>query len=172
MSNYKPTESHQDITLEYSKNDPTNVEAIFFDENNTRYYFSNELGHKIISGSVKRPMTKKEYKESLDKLIKKAASTQNRDQILDEIINLDFGLGHANSTFEITKPLLSDSDQTILILNQGISRYLYSPNANTVFHIDRSKHINGSFIDGSEKNNVVQILTHSKTIQRKMLRAN
>lgn len=159
-------------TLEASPLDPTKAQAIFFDNETKRYYFSNNLGHKVISGGTERPMTKKEYKDTCQKMTSYALETNN-ETLLDEIIKLDFKLGHANSTFEISKSYQCTSLTGTLIFNQGLARYIYNPDSDSVFHINHSKQINGTFLtNGPEKEAIVKTLTTSKTMQKKLQSTN
>lgn len=160
--------------LELSPNDPEKVQAIIFDDEGKRYYFSNELGHKVINSSAEhRPMSKKEYKEVYSKMVEKTISnSDDSEQILDEIIKLDFGIGHANSTFQINKPCVGGNRLGSLIINIGCARYIYNADANTVFHIDHSKRITGYFMhDGPEKDGIIHTLTSSKTMAKKIAQA-
>lgn len=169
FKNIDLTESHIPV-LEMSTSDPEKVQAITFNEGGKKYYFSNELGHKVITSGEERPMTKKEYRQVLQSMTEKTLeNADNPDQILDELIQLDFGIGHANSTFQINKPCIGENRTGALIINQGFARYIYNADSNTVFHIDHSKHINGSFMqEGSEKDKIIHTLTTSKTLQKKL----
>lgn len=156
-------------TLEQSHEDPTKVQAIFFDQGHKRFYFSNEQGHKVIEQAQVRPMTKKEYVSGYRQMVADTLADPTAEPVLDELLKLDFGIGHANSTFEITKPCLRVEKEVVQIFNRGTSRFIYNTANNTVYHINRSKNINGFFLpDGPEKQQVIKILTNSKTIQAKM----
>ena len=156
--------------LELAPNDPEKVQAIIFIEDRKKYYFSNELGHKVISSSDERPMTKKEYKTILETMTRKTLeNAENPDKILDELIQLDFGMGHSNSTFQINRPCVGTDRIGALIFNSGTSRYIYNADVGTVFHIDHANHINGHFMqDGPDKDRIIGTLTSSKTLQKKI----
>ena len=117
-------------------------------------------------------MTKREYKEVHTLMILKTlerADQKTQDQILPELLKLDFSLGHANSTFEINRPCIGGDRIGALIINKGLARYIYNADSNTVFHIDHSKKINGHFMqDGPEKDEIIDTITSSKTLQKKM----
>lgn len=156
-------------TLEQSPEDPTKVQAIFFDQDHKRYYFSNDQGHKVIEQNLVRPMTKKEYISGFQQMLTDTLAEPTTEPILDELLKLDFGIGHANSTFEVTRPCLSVGTEVVQIFNKGTSRFIYNIANDTVYHINRSKNINGLFLpDGPEKEQVIKILTTSKTMQAKM----
>ena len=158
-------------TLETAPNEPDKIQAVYYDKDGKRYYFSNELGHKVYSPNAGgRPMTRREYKEIHTLMILKTLEkAKGQDQILQELLKLDFGLGHANSTFEINKPCIGGDRIGALIINKGFARYIYNADSNTVFHIDHSKHINGCFMpEGPEKDKIIETLTSSKTLQKKM----
>ncbi len=158
-------------TLEIAPNEPDKIQAVYYDKDGKRYYFSNELGHRVYSPNTDgRPMTKREYREIHTLMILKTLErAEEQDQILQELLKLDFGLGHANSTFEINKPCIGGDRIGALIINRGLARYIYNADSNTVFHIDHSKHINGYFMqDGPEKDEIIETLTSSKTLQKKM----
>lgn len=152
-------------TLEMSCEDPTKSQAIFYDEGNKRYYFSNDLGHKVIGFSSVRPMTKKEYKSIYDKMVKAFLENPSDEPILDEIVGLDFGRGHANSTFEIARPCNCSNSAPTQIFHQGEDRYLYNSDHESLYY--SNGHFNGSFLEGTEKERIVKILEKSKTMQRK-----
>lgn len=160
-------------TLETVPNKPDEIQAVYYDKDGKRYYFSNELGHKVYTAnSDGRPMTKREYKEVHTLMILKTlerADQKTQDQILPELLKLEFSLGHANSTFEINRPCIGGDRIGALIINKGLARYIYNADSNTVFHIDHSKHINGHFMqDGPEKDEIIDTITSSKTLQKKM----
>lgn len=169
LKNIDLAETHLPI-LEVSTSDPNKVQAIIFNEGGKRYYFSNELGHKVITSAEERPMSKKEYKEALQRMTEKTMdNAEDPDQIMDELIKLDFGMGHANSTFQINRPCIGDNRIGALIINRGFARYIYNADSNTVFHIDHSRNINGSFMkEGSEKDEIIHTLTTSKTLRKKI----
>lgn len=158
-------------TLETVPNKPEEVQAIYYDKDGKRYYFSNELGHKVYTAnSDGRPMTRREYKEIHSLMILKTLEkAEDKDQILQELLKLDFSLGHANSTFEINRPCIGGDRIGALIINKGLAKYIYNADSNTVFHIDHSKHINGHFMkEGPEKDDIIDTITSSKTLQKKI----
>lgn len=159
-------------TLELAPNDPEKVQAIIFYEDGKKYYFSNELGHKVISSSEERPMSKKEYNNIMKKMTEKTLENAEKpDEILDQLIQLDFGTGHANSTFQINRPCVGSEKIGALIFNVGSARYIYNTDGYnaTVFHIDHGKNINGHFMpDGPDKDRIITTLTNSKTLQKKI----
>lgn len=153
-------------TRERSADDPTKSQAIFYDEGNKRYYFSNELGHKVIAHSTERPMEKQEYKNIYDKMVRVLLENPSDEPILDEIVGLNFDRGHANSTFEVTRPCQCTTEAATQIFNRGTNRYIYNSDNNTVYYSDGR--LNGSFLAGEEKESIIKVLTKSKTMQRKL----
>ena len=88
--------------------------------------------------------------------------------IADQGLNLDFSLGHANSTFEVVCSCSGLSKIGALALNIGTGRYLYNQDANTVFHIDHSKLINGTMMRSPEKDEIIRKISSSKTMTKKI----
>lgn len=137
-----------------------------------KYVFSNELGHKVMSlnNSDKRPMTKTEFKEIRAKMASSIIKSDTiPEALVAELENLDFGLGHANGTFEVVTACLSKTKVGALVINLGHARYIYNQDANTVFHIDHSKRIIGNFMqEGPEKAKIIDKITSSKTMAKKL----
>ena len=151
---------------------PEETEAITFNQNGKKYYFSNELGHKVIyeGGYAQRAMTKKEFKEIRAKMLSKTktSETEEKDSILKQIVNLDFAEGHANKTFEIARSLRAQTGIGALIINIGNTRYIYNQEAGTVLHIDHSKRISGRMLQGDEKTQIIDKINSSKTMAKKI----
>lgn len=178
MKSYQTIENYEILNnttipkLVFSKKEPTKVKAITFTDNGKTYYFSNEFGHRVSSykESVQRPMTKKEYKVILAKMIRNTTLYGiDSDIFLEEISKLDFAEGHANKTFEIITPCLSPSKIHSLVMNLGNARYIYNQGENTVLQIDHSKRINGIFLpDGPEKDRIISKISSSKTMTKKI----
>ncbi len=146
------------------------VTAIIFDYNKKRYVLSNELGHKVISSPEERPMTKKEFKKIIEIIAEKTfEKPKTQDEILDALIELDFGLGHANSVFQVNRPCIGLPGVCALIINKGSARYIFNQEGNQVYHINYAQHINGHFLpDGEEKENIINTLKTSKTLKKKL----
>ena len=158
----------------YDKDNHENPSAIVYNYAGKKYIFSNEEGHKVSLpyGHTSRPMTKKEFKDICTIMLNNLAQYGNDEAlILSEIEKLDFGIGHANSTFEVIKSSMEMSKISALALNIGTGRYLYNQNANTVYHIDHSKLINGIMMKSPEKDEIIKKITGSKTMTKKITRA-
>ena len=158
----------------YDRDNPEQIKALAYNKDGKRYYFSNEEGHKVYSEDRRscRPMTKREFKDICTLMLEQAGSYgETEATILAQIENLDFGLGHANSTFEVVLSCMSLHRIGALALNIGTSRYLYNQEAETVFHIDHSKLINGTMLKSPEKDAIIQKITSSKTMTKKINQA-
>ena len=159
------------LSLIFEKNTPEEVEAIEYKKDGLHYYFSNAKGHKVYSYDrcICRPMTKKEFKSICTEMLDNLDSYGEQEFIiLAEIEKLDFSLGHANSTFEVIRSWSSTSKLGTLALNIGTGRFLYNIDANTVFHIDHSKFINGTMLKSPEKDEIIKKITTSKTMTKKI----
>lgn len=150
------------------------IYAIAFHQDNKRYIFSNEYGHLVIynGGHSKKPMTKREYEEIRNQMINNVIklNKEKRDIYLDEIITLDFSIGHANAVFEVHNHDYSDQTTiSSLIINIDNMRYVYSPENNTVLkvNIDRTSP-SGYITSKREKDEIIHKLTTSKTIRKKI----
>ena len=159
-------------TLITSKSDPTQVIGLAFIDDGKKYYFSNDQGHKVIQqiGLEERPMTKNEFKEIRAKMAASIIShPEFSEELVAELEKLNFKQGHANGTFEIVTPCMSTSKIGALVINLGNARYIYNQDANTVFHIDHSKRINGAFLqEGQEKEEIIHKISSSKTMAKKI----
>ena len=168
---YSVEEKLNKPTIIFEKNNEEEVKALEYEREGKHYYFSNEEGHKVYSYDRRsiRPMTKREFKsictEMLDNLDTYGVESS---LILAEIEKLDFSLGHANSTFEVVCSCSGLSKIGALALNIGTGRYLYNQDANTVFHIDHSKLINGTMMKSPEKDEIIKKITSSKTMTKKI----
>ena len=147
--------------------------AMAFHKDGKRYFFSNDEGHTVISdgGTKNRPMSKKEF-ENVVKLMIDASikcDTKKRKKYLDEIAKLDFSLGHANATFEVYADLEKPSKINFLAINLGNLRYVYEQETGNVLkvHVDRTSP-NGYMLDGPEKNEIINKITSSKTMAKKI----
>lgn len=151
---------------------PEVTEAITYNQNGRKYYFSNELGHKVIfdGGFEQRPMTKKEFKVMRAVMLSKAktSSMEEKDSILEQITKLDFAEGHANKTFEVASSHRAQTGIGALVINIGNTRYIYNQEAGTVLHIDHSKRINGRMLQGEEKEQIIDKINSSKTMAKKL----
>lgn len=157
--------------LIFEKDNPEEVKAIEYAFDGKHYYFSNKEGHKVYSYDKRshRPMTKREFKKACTNMLDNLESYGEQSTlILSEIENLDFSLGHANSTFEVVCSCSGLSKIGALALNIGTGRYLYNQDANTVFHIDHSKLINGTMMKSPEKDEIIKKITSSKTMTKKI----
>lgn len=155
-----------------NQENPDEIIAVTFEDNGQKYYFSNTQGHKVMTtrNSSQRPMTKDEFNQIRRKMIGNTIQCNpNPNKTLEELAKLDFSLGHANCTFQIITSPLERSNLGTLVINLGNARYLYNQEKNTVFHIDHSKLINGTFIqDGPEKEKIINIISNSKTMTKKI----
>lgn len=157
----------------YDRSNPTEVQAISYSIDGKKYYFSNDEGHKVYNGTMSspRPMTKKEFKDICSLMVLNASQYGELEEtVLAEIEKLDFAEGHANSTFEVVQSCMGFSRIGALALNIGTARYLYNQDANTVFHIDHSKLINGTMMKSPEKDEIIAKITSSKTMTKKIQR--
>ena len=142
------------------------VTGISYISNGKKYIFSNELGHKVTAtnGYDQRPMTKTEFKEIRAKMACSILKSPDLpEKLVEELEKLDFSIGHANGTFEVVTACMSASKVSALVINLGNARYIYNQDANTVFHIDHSKLINGE-----EKTRLIDKITTSKTMAKKL----
>ena len=147
------------------------MEAITYEHNGNKYYFSNELGHKVIfsNGFEQRTMTKREFKTMCAKMRSKIKEkSQENDTMLTAINSLNFAQGHANKAFEVAISPRSQSGIGALIINIGNTRYIFNQEANTVLHIDHSKRINGRLLQGEEKDTIIEKIASSKTMAKKL----
>ena len=155
-----------------SNNNPDEITGISFVDNGKAYYFSNQSGHKVMTlcGKDQRPMTKNEFKEIRAKMANCIISSDTLpERLVEEMEKLNFGLGHANGTFEVVTAHMSTSGISTLVINLGNARYMYNQATNTVFHIDHSKRIVGKFMqDGPEKTTIINKITSSKTMSKKL----
>lgn len=157
--------------LIFGKNDPEEIKALEYSFDGKYYYFSNEEGHKVYSYDKRscRPMTKREFKNICTQMLDNLENYGEQESlILSEIEKLDFSIGHANSTFEVVCSCSGLSKIGALALNLGTGRYLYNQDANTVFHIDHSKLINGTMMKSPEKDEIIRKITSSKTMTKKI----
>lgn len=157
--------------LIFEKDNPERVKAIEYAFDRKHYYFSNEEGHKVYSYDKRsnRPMTKREFKHACTNMLDNLDAYGDQSAlILAEIENLDFSVGHANSTFEVVCSCSGLSKIGALALNIGTGRYLYNQDANTVFHIDHSKLINGTMMRSPEKDEIIRKISSSKTMTKKI----
>ena len=157
----------------YSFSEPEEIRAITYTTpNGIKYQLSNEEGHKVYpsgSTSTPRPMTKKEFKEICKNiLLNSEYYGDDEETILAEMEKLDFSIGHANSTFEMVRSCVDFSKLGTLVLNLGSARYFYHPEENTVFHVDHSKLINGHMLVDAEKEEIIEKITSSKTMTKKI----
>lgn len=158
----------------YDKENQENPSAIVYNYAGKKYIFSNEEGHKVSLsyGRALRPMSKKEFKDICTIMLNNSSQYGDEEAlILSEIEKLDFGIGHANSTFEVIKSSMEISKISALALNIGTGRYLYNQKDNTVYHIDHSKLINGTMMKSPEKDEIIKKITDSKTMTKKISKA-
>ena len=121
-------------TLLFEKDNPEEVKAIEYAFDGKHYYFSNKEGHKVYSYDKRshRPMTKREFKKACTNMLDNLDSYGEQSTlILSEIENLDFSLGHANSTFEVVCSCSGLSKIGALALNNN-DLYLITNNAQLV----------------------------------------
>lgn len=101
-------------------------------------------------------------------MIEVLAETPSEESVLDEIISLDFGTGHANSTFEVLRSCQDTGQNASQIFNQGTARYIYNSDSDTVYYINRNKNICGVFLIGPKKDHIINVMAKSKTMQKKI----
>ncbi len=151
------------------------IRAITYTVNGIKYQLSNEEGHKVYASgsySAPRPMTKKEFKDLCKIMILNSSLYgEIEETILSEIEKLDFSIGHANSTFEIVRSCVDQTKLGTLVMNIGQARYFYHPNENNVFHVDHSKLISGHMLQSPERETIIDKITSSKTMTKKINKA-
>lgn len=153
---------------------PEQVIGLSYHTNGKRYYFSNSDGHKVFSSGSQscRPMTKKEFKDICLQMLENSNHYgEIEETVLSTIESLDFGLGHANSTFEVAISWCEPTKISALVMNIGTSRYLYNQDANTIFHVDHSKLVNGEMLRSPFKEQIIEKIQTSKTMAKKINQA-
>ena len=159
----------------YKDDSNEEIQAITYTVNGIKYHLSNGDGHKVYRlGTIAapRPMTKKEFKELCKTLILNFDKYDDiGDTILAIVDQLDFQMGHANSTFEIVKSCVDPRPVGTLVMNIGTARYLYNQDVNSVFHIDHTKFISGHMLQEPEKERIISKIKTSKTMTKKIQHA-
>jgi len=146
------------------------IYAIAFNYDNKRYLFSNEDGHEVIydGGRKIRQMKKREFTDIKNKMLQTATNTYNTNEILVEIENLDFSLGHANSSFSVITDYGTTPRIKFLVINMGIMRYVYNPDNNSVFALNRDKKTGDYMLECPEKSQIIDKINSSKTMAKKI----
>lgn len=172
MPGYKPGTEIIIPQIVYSFQNQDEVRAITYTKNGIKYQLSNEEGHKVYTSgsySAPRPMTKKEYKDLYKTMILNSYLYGEKEEIiLSEMEKLDFATGHANATFEIVRSCVEQSKLGTLVMNIGQARYFYHPEDSRVFHVDHSKLITGHMLTSPEKDKIIEKITSSKTMTKKI----
>ena len=137
------------------------------------FVFSNEEGHKVFynGGHSARPMSKKEYKEVRAAMIIAASKCEpdKKSKYLDEIAKLDYTTGHNNATFEVITTIKEPSIIKSLAINLGNMRYVYSQVDGNVLKVNLDRTTRSGYMnDGTEKDKIINKITTSKTMAKKI----